>query len=325
MMRAASDLFRWIPGNGCSTEALARLRSAFPRPPKPMGEAWFMGADRRMFAELQRDLQTLAVTELERPLEEIAAGTGSFGHNEEWAQWCHYLLAQLTPRGHERGAHALVELLVTGFISQYPDGISSEPYRGFRHDVLDTLGRCLMDTVCWPSGMLDIGMCLDKRYHPSTGMWRWFDAGGKLSCLMFFCLKYLDVAAIRPWLTSVLSIDDPHWRAQIMVWFVGADDMLSGRIRHPSELPESGYPQIDWNGSRYLSGSFGSSVATNAFIHAANRAEAVDTVRSFMTEATFLAWLQSICAHDELEAELADLPFQFHALYGAGRDGAASG
>lgn len=37
--------FRWVPGRGPDSDAIARLRQAFPKPPQPMGEAWFMGAD----------------------------------------------------------------------------------------------------------------------------------------------------------------------------------------------------------------------------------------------------------------------------------------
>ncbi|MBN3798305.1 hypothetical protein [Burkholderia sp. Ac-20392] len=282
-----------------------------------MGEAWFMGESRLMFAELQGDLQSIDITELDTPLEEIVVGTTSFGPGDEWQSWYHYLLAQLISRSHDGQRHELLAWLISGFIAQHPDELSLEPYQGFRRDVLDTLGQCLMDARCWPSGTLDTTACFNHDHEQSPGTGDWFNTSGKFSSSMFLCIKYLDTSEIHTWLTSVLSIDDPRWRAQLMLWFVGANDMLSGRIRYPSEFSSTDYPRIDWQGCRCLTGSPGSHAAVHDFIPPARREATVDTLRSFMTEATFLAWLQSLCKYDRVESELGDLPYRFYSLYGA--------
>ncbi|VWC97111.1 hypothetical protein BCO18175_03791 [Burkholderia contaminans] len=282
-----------------------------------MGDAWFMGESRRLFVELQGDLQSIDIVELDTPLEEIVVGTISFGPSDEWQQWYHYLLAHLTARSHDGQRHALLEWLISGFVSQHPDRISPEPYPGFRRDVLDTLGQCLMDARCWPSGALDTAACFNHAREPSSRTGDWFHASGKFSSSMFLCIKYLETSDIRAWLTSVLRIDDPRWRAQLMLWCVGANDLLSGRIRHPSAFSPADYPRIDWQGSRCLTGSPGRNAAACDFIHPAQREAVVDTLQSFMTEATFLAWLQSLCQYERVETELGDLPYRFYSLYGA--------
>jgi hypothetical protein len=127
--------------------ALERLRSYFRRPSEPMGEAWFMGAERRMFRELLGNLDKLSASELQQPLGAIASGTSSFGPQQEWSTWYHYLLGAVLPRSHESFVSYLLEDLVVGFMALYPSGVYREPYKGF-DDSLLTLGRCMMDGEC---------------------------------------------------------------------------------------------------------------------------------------------------------------------------------
>src|SRR5262245_14259846 len=78
-LRQRMERFVWQPGVGRDPDALARLRTQFRRPPEPMGEAWFMGERRRMFHELGGDLGQISAGDLQKPLQEIASGTSSFG------------------------------------------------------------------------------------------------------------------------------------------------------------------------------------------------------------------------------------------------------
>jgi hypothetical protein len=322
MASAHHTPFHWIPGSGHDEAALARLRLAFPRPAKPMGEAWFMGTDRRMFPELLGDLDGIPVELLQKALVEIATGTSAFGPFEEWQEWFRYLLARLIPRSHETCVDALLEILITAFITQYPDGWDRDPYPTFRTDVLQTLGQCLMDPMCWPEGEFDAITCLNKRYVAFQDRWFWDEPGAKLSASLFFCLKYLDVEQIEAWIASLLAIPSPYWRAQIMVWLLGAHGVLSGRIAQPSELSRDDYPRIAWAWSHCLSGDYsgvdGGEDKLLEFIPAANRRAALQCVTSHFTETVFLDWLASIAAEPSLEAELGTTPDLFWNLYGAG-------
>lgn len=178
----------------------------------------------------------------------------------------------------------------------------------------------LMDAVCWPGGALDVEICLNRSFASRAGLWFWDQASGALSASMFLCLKYLLPREVKPWLESLLAIDKSHWRAQVLIWLLGANRMLTGAIRQPSQFAPSDYPSIDWAWSHCLkgnySGDYRGNVAQVDFIPDANRRAAIEAVKGHFTEAVFLDWLQSFTTDPSLEAELADTPFWFFDLYG---------
>jgi hypothetical protein len=314
--------FVWSPGRGCDEAALARLRAAFPRPAKPMGEAWFMGAERHLFSNLMGDIRSVPVADLFAPLFEIASGTGSFGPYREWRDWLDYLLPRLTPRAHEQYAASLVEPLISAFITQYPDGAVTEPYPGFRHDALRTLGQCLMEPHCWADGRVALGAMLHRYRNPNVGVWFWYDASRDFSASMFFCLKLLAADEIRPWLTSVLQIACPHWRAQVIVWFVGAYGLLTGEQLQVSELDTVTRPSMVWEHSHCLHGDYAGHAPdappAPPFLTVETRSEVLRVLKATITPDRYLEWLMSIADYDYLEAELAELPDRFVELYMAG-------
>ena len=312
--------FLWTPGDGVDSAALERLRSYFRRPSEPMGEAWFMGAERRLFRELLGNLDKLSAFELQQPLGAIASGTSSFGPQQEWSIWYHYLLGAVLPRSHESFVSYLLEDLVVGFMALYPNGVYREPYKGFRDDSLLTLGRCMMDGECWDGSNIAIGRILRCSDNNPNRMWVWWDASGDFTASMFFCLKYLPESLVAPWLRSVLEITSPHWRAQVIVWMVGAHDILKGAVKWPSEFREDARPSVAWEWSHCLrpelSAADSSGAAlTVAFIPEASRSQALQTFQSYFVEEVYLDWLTSISTVPYLEAELAEIPATFEKLY----------
>lgn len=314
--------FEWIPGEGVESAAVDRLESAFRRPAEPMGEAWFMSDERRMFVELFDPPSGLPVDLLQHALYEIASGTGSFGPLDEWRAWFDYLLPHLVRRSHETYVDPLLEVTITAFITQYPTGIDDEPYSGFRTDVLNSLGRCLMDKVCWPGGEIDVRVCLNKCFVQSIGLWYWGNASGSLSASLFFCLKYLRSDELQTWFESVFHISSPVWRAQVMVWLLGAHSVLTGTVKSPSRFPTRDSPQIEWDECHVLTGYYLDDHSPSRgepveFIPPANRQTALDIVTAYFTDDVFLEWLESISSVPSLEAEVADLIFWFRDLYAA--------
>lgn len=314
------EQFLWTPGNGVDPFALGRLRAHFPRPTEPMGEAWFMGDERRMFRELLGSLDAITTRDLQEPLAEIATGTGSFGPMKEWNTWYHYLLGALLPRNHESFVSYLLESLLTGFMAIYPNGIYREPYKGFREDVLLTLGRCMMDSMCWNGSDIAIGKVLRQSNNNPNHVWVWWDASGDFTASMFFCLKYLPESSVEPWLRSVLDIPSPHWRAQVIVWLVGAHGILNNVIRWPSEFSMEARPYIGWEWSHCLKVEMAAADDSGAppvptFIPEAARTSALHVVRSYFSENRFLEWLDCISTGPYLESELAEIPSTFEMLY----------
>lgn len=313
------DSFLWIPGKGMDAPALARLQEHFLRPKEPMGEAWFMG-ERQFYPQLLGDLSSLRIDEIEAPLAEISSGTGSFGPSDEWNTWYHYLLARTLPRALEAYLNPLLESLITGFIAIYPNGVHSAPYKTFREDTLLTLGRCLMDKSCWEGSEIAVGRILHRSNNNLRRVWCWWDASGDFSSSMFFCLKYLPEALIGNWLRSVLAIKSPHWRAQVLVWMVGAHGILAGKVKWPSELKIGGRPSVSWEWSHCLGPvlSEGDSSGANTmqtFLRESVQRDILELVRLHFSEETYLEWLDSISRVTYLYDELAEIPSMFEELY----------
>jgi hypothetical protein len=312
--------FEWRPGVGAAADALQRLSRAFKRPREAMGEAWFMGDDRRMYHELRGDLAALSTDLFQHVLEEIASGIRCFGHHREWDEWFHYLLARLIPRGHEHDGSPLLESLVSTFMVLYPNGVYREPYAGFLADLLCTLGRCMMAPECWNGQQALLGRFLHRSNHNAREVWGWCNASGDLSASLYFCLKYLPPDCVARWFMSVLAIESPYWRAQLIVWLVGSNDMLQGRMLWPCELDGCAYPSVTWAYSHGLRPDLAKTdesgaPAVQAFLPEAARDAVLTVVRSHFTETVFLEWLESIGEVPELQAELAEIPSAFEALY----------
>lgn len=309
----------WRPGTGIDPAALARLRDHCRMPKTPMGEAWFMGDDRRHFPELMGDLDALPARDILAPLAEIASGVVSFGQRREWRDWFHYLLAQRVPDDREWVGETLAELLVTGFMAHYPDGTTDSVYPGFQQDVVETLGRVLMEPRCWQQGDIVLGQLLHRSNRNPNHVWGWWDASGDLSACLLLCAKYLPPSQVRGWFRSVLAIESPHWRAQMIVWLIGAHDLLTGLKRAPSELQFDGYPAITWGWSHLLRPSTttesGETIPIADWLPQQVRTHLLDEVRTCVTDEVFLAWLESIGRVDYLQRELADLPSTFERLY----------
>jgi hypothetical protein len=301
-----------MPGQGPNSVALGRLAEAFRKPKNPMGEAWFIAPERKMYSELLSDLQALSDNDILDALRDTV-GPSCFGPHDEWTEWFHYLFPRVLQRNWDRTAYDPVELIISAFIAQHPDSAGETPYPEFTNDSLLTIGQYIMSPHCWPHGVLHATRCLNK-YRRADGTFGWYDAGGLLSASSFFCLKYLQRNQIRPWLESALSIPNAYWVAQFVVWLIGAHPLLTGAIDHPSQLPE-----IGWDASYSLdgnyTGNFEPPVQLTPFIPDANKASAVEAIRNLDLTDFLLEW-QTNPSLRELAAETAGLPDRFIELYG---------
>lgn len=318
--RPRMDRFFWLPGQGPDPDALARLRAHFPRPRETMGEAWFMGDERKMFPELLGDIGQLSCRDLQEALEEIASGTSCFGEMGEWTDWYHHLLGPLVPRGHEFHIESLLEYLVTAFIAIHPRDDGAEPYAGFREDALRTLGQCMMEPACWDGNDICVGRFLHRSNRNPARIWGWWDASGDFSASMFFCLKYLPPPLVPDWIDSVFAIPSPHWRAQVLVWLLGAKDVLSGRIGWPSQFEDASVARVRWAWSHCLrpdlAGVQGTLSARDGCLISEAACDAVlRAVRAYFTPGRFLEWLESFDRVPYVRDELTHLPRDFERVY----------
>jgi len=309
MRRDDDSSFRWIPGRGPDVAALGRLRAQWPRrPPAPMGEAWFMGESRKMFPQLMGNLDAVPAAEIEHALREAASGTISFGLNDEWSGWFHYLLPQLVPRALETGSDSLLELLVDGLLAHYPQGVVEPPYPGFREDILATLGQCL-------PGAWDETTGMESAQRPPHS---YPEVTGTFAASAFLMLKYLPGQAVAEWVTSLLDIPFPPWRAQVLTWLVG----IHGRIDRQGAWPRywtSDEPQVAWGWSHIHSGFNDGDHSPRPPAHPpipdANRDALFATARRRMSVERLCAWLDSFAPYAGLHDSQYDLPERFTRLY----------
>ena len=312
--------YRWIPGMGPDAERLARMAAHAKRPREPMGEAWFMGDAREMYTYLlDTHLDRFTDQQLEQPLVEIASGTCAFGMMDEWQQWFDYLLPALVPLALARCRSALHELLVNAFIAQHPNGVAERAHGRYRDDVLLTLGRYLMDARHWHDGKAALSCILHPAPGPQQQTWGWKDASGDLSASLFLCLKYLRPEEIDGWIGSVFAIDDPHWRAQILVWLVGSRPLMDGSNRYPNQTIDLA-PSVAWEWSWCHTGADEQAIdgQMTPFIALENAAAFKASVAKLLRE-TLTEWRASIAAIDYLAFEALPCTADLESLFGLQR------
>ena len=256
-----------------------------------------MGTERRTFGHLlDADVAVLKLDELAEPLGEIASGNCCFGPMEEWTTWLHYLLPRVVPVALRPGSGRLHETLTSALMSVHPAGLeaSSRRYREFREDVLRTLGSLIMDASKWREGKVELGRILHAPPQPQATGWGWWDASGDLSCSLFLCLKYLQPSEIVPWASSVFTIEDPHWRMQLLVWLAGARDLL----RSPGLQPKDVFmqsPRVDWESSWVISGlytgNYSPPVDLMPFLPADNKAAFKRFLLETLTPSLLESWI----------------------------------
>jgi hypothetical protein len=96
-------------------------------------------------------------------------------------------------------------------------------------------------------------------------MWNAGEADNNLSAAMFFCLKYLYEDEIPNWVKSLTEISHVLWQANLVVWTLGAFDLLNEKLVLPVAI-EAARPQISWEHSHVL-GSKARSEENDSFVH----------------------------------------------------------
>lgn len=312
--------YKWIPKNGVSLDAVEKMQNHFKRPKYPMGEAWFMGEERLLYTELiDKPFEEIKSIDLAtKILFEISSGTSCFGHNEEWDEWFKYLLPKLILRSDESVDfdELLVQSVVAAFMSVYWEGIPEE-YEGFRNNVINSLSLCLMNERLWCKNSqtnrlrpVFLDTYKDSKNNLRLG-WNSGQSDRNLSALMFFCLKYLNQEEMVSWIKSLFLIDDVYWKGALMVWVLGAYDILKHPIISPTMIEKSN-PELMWENSHTLGSKYGSIDAkyplhkdfndNKDFIPTENAILFIEEINKHLTDNLILDWAVSF-AEDKFVAE----------------------
>jgi hypothetical protein len=301
----AVENYQWIPGCGPSATSLKRMRERIKKPDEPMGEAWFMSSERRLYSEMmEQDPLTLSSSYLGRVLEEIASGTKCFGHFEEWDQWFHFLLPALIERNHE--SWVLEDTLAT-FFNVFDNGIT-EIYDGFRDDVINTLSLCLMKSELWFDWVDEVTKMKTRRpkflfdFGVTRG-WNFRKTRAEVSISMFFCLRYLRPEEIAGWVKSLAAINDPFWQAHLLVWLVGFNDFINLPPTTWQRLKKAA-PNVSWGHVSLIEPASDK----RDFLPEVNVQAFLDKVRQEISSETLFQWIDSFSHWPVLKETLWDIP-----------------
>lgn len=294
--------YQWVPGCGPSATSLNRMRELIKMPEEPMGEAWFISKERVLYWEmLEQDPLALSDIYIWKVLFEIASGTKSFGHLEEWDQWFQFLLPSLIEKSREQLSH--LEDTMGTFFSVFDNGIT-EIYDGFRDDVISSLSLCLMEGELWCDWVDEITKMKTRRpkFLVDRGVlrrWSCRNAREEVSISLFFCLKYLHPEEIAGWVKSLAAIDDPFWQGHLLVWLLGFDDLIN-QPPATDQWIRKGATSIRWQYD-YLSDE-------RDFLPEVNVQTFLDSVRQEINAETLFRWVDSFSQQPALKETLCNIP-----------------
>jgi hypothetical protein len=298
--------FSWVPGQGACADRLTRMKDQTCKPIKPMGEAWFIGEERRIYTELEDDVSELPVQLLQTILGEIESGVHFFGHLDEWPEWLDYLLPHLIPRGQERIVWWLLEDLCSAFLQIDLDNRDPKLLRHRREDVLQTLGQTLMQESHWSNGSVVLGKILHPSNKNPAKIWGWVNVSGDLAASMVLCLRLIEPEDIKGWVQSIFSIDCPYWRAQVLTWYIGAKPLLDGEVHFPSQF-DGWAPKIGWRRSHGIDGRHSQARVATSLISSANIAEFKTASETVLATADLDVWIEEILSVEALHSEVGSI------------------
>jgi hypothetical protein len=302
----AVENYQWIPGCGPSALSLKRMREQIKKPEEPMGEAWFMSEERLLYSEMmEQDPLKLSDNYLGKVLGEIASGTKSFGHLEEWDQWFQFLLPALIERSHE--SWGLMEDTFATFFNVFDNGIT-EIYDGFRADVINSLSLCLMKSELWFDWVDEVTKMKTRRpkFLDDFGIlrgWNFRKTRAEVSISLFFCLKYLRPEEIAGWVKSLAAINDPFWQAHLLVWLVGFNDFINLPPTTWQRLKKAA-PNISWGYAYPIEPA----TDKRDFLPEVNVQMFLDKVRQEINSETLFRWIDSFSHRPALKETLWDIP-----------------
>ncbi len=234
----------WIPGQGPDESRVLELARIFGKPSEPLGEAWFMGETREMYDELNAGgIEAVSNEKLAQYLSELVSGIWYFPRTRDWEAWYGYLTTRILLDGRflgEEPAPVDISVLWDGLIALSwvtRDHTPEHPTLEHEAEFAQVLLPLIMHPQFWPEG----------RFNP-----RQKTALRPVSCRLptslLLAWRYLSPEALRPWLRSVLAIDDDLWRAQILVWLQQVEPIFRHGSSTYSVLKECGIEKM-WPGS----------------------------------------------------------------------------
>lgn len=274
--------------------AAERMCDRFPMPQLPEDEAWNYHEER--FSDLLSPSWFV-----HSPMHELLSaihchGRGPHGH-AVWLKWLHFIAPRMARDVAdfrlEEGDDPVTNLFMA-LVMLSPVDFAGPPYKGYREDLLQTVGRIPMHESRWHHGQVRRGALFYPAWpedQEDPWFWDWCRPADDLGSALYFCLKFMRPAEIPAWANSLLRIDDPHWRSQLMLWMANARSTIL--------TPDWTYPTKKWVGASHV---WGANLAqTEQALAPDNAAAFIATVTEHFRRHDLLDWWVSMAAHPYLE------------------------
>lgn len=178
-----------------------------------------MGETRLMYDDLNAGgIEAVSNENLDKYLSELVSGMMYFPGTRRWPEWYAYLTPRIllqerfVDREDERPVN-IAEMwdgliALSWFTAHYTP---EDPVLPYEAEFARVLVPLLMHPQFWPAG----------RFRPRQKTSRFVlssHTSRRLPTSLLLAWRYLPPQSLRPWLRSILAVDDDLWRAQFMVW-----------------------------------------------------------------------------------------------------------
>jgi hypothetical protein len=234
-------------GDRPSQGAINRFKQNFKTPRQLLVATMPQTRERVDFQELfELEPHELSIGLLQQILTEITFDITTYdqGRNADSilaTEWFYFLLPYLIDRGHEKVASAyFTESLIAAAIAT-KISVNQAGYENFESDLLCTIGQIVMSPFFWQNKRLKSSF-VDEQLE----IWEVVPAcSGLISAWIYFNLFFLKTNQINDWVKSMLDIEDPFWKANLLAWLAASGKL---KCREPFKIP-SDYrlvPCVTW-------------------------------------------------------------------------------
>jgi hypothetical protein len=198
----------WKPGQGTDPARLHNLMGLFGKPTVPLGEAWFMGETRFLHDNLNaQGIEGATELEVGGALDDLISGLAFFPRTTAWPEWYGYLTPFTEAWWHGELCTGLLALSLCN---------PEEHVSRYEADFAAVLSPWIMNSSFWSQG----GYLPLREKRGWRDSWGVFGVDASISISLLFTWRYLRPEALRPWLHSILAIEDVLWKAHFVLWLM---------------------------------------------------------------------------------------------------------
>jgi hypothetical protein len=271
-------------GDKPSQDAINRFRQKFKAPKQLLVATMPQSREKVNFQELfELEPQDLSIELLQQVLTEITFDITTYDQERNAdsvlaTDWFYFLLPYLIDKGHQKVANVyFTESLIAAVIAT-TISFNRALYQDFESDLVSTIGQIVMSSFFWQNERLKFCF-VDEQLE----IWEVAPAcSGPISAWIYFNIFFLKTDQINGWVQSMLDIEDPFWRANLLAWLAAAGKL---QCREPFKIPSDYrvFPCVTWENADILQKS-------RIRIEEARLNTFLDAIRQYIDVERMLSW-----------------------------------